>query len=186
VTFQDLRTGRERAGGVEIEIGCGNGHFLAEYGTRNPAVHLIGLEIKSKRCLKAEEKARKRSLRNVTVVRTVAEGFLRDVPPGEVDAFHIYFPDPWPKSRHRKRRFVSRENIVLLHDCLRPGGKIFFGTDFFDYYVQAKVLFLLHGGFTLITDPAPEEAFSSVYARRFSEARKTVHLLTAVKDGATR
>ncbi len=181
MTFPDLWTGREATGGVEIEIGCGNGHFLAEYGCRNPSVRLIGLEVKQKRCLKAQEKARKRHLPNVSIVRASAEGFLAEVPDSAVDAFHIYFPDPWPKARHRKRRFLSRENLVVLHDCLRPDGKIFFSTDFFDYYLQAKVLFLLHGGFTLIPDPVPEEAFNSVYARKFSSVMKPVHLLTAVK-----
>jgi tRNA (guanine-N7-)-methyltransferase len=181
VTFRDLRAGRETAGRVEIEIGCGNGHFLVEYGSRNPSVQLIGIEVKEKRCQKAAEKARKRRLPNVSIVRGAAEGFLSEVPASEVDAFHIYFPDPWPKARHRKRRFLCRENLGRLHDCLRPGGKVFFSTDFFDYYLQAKVLFLLHGGFTLIPDPVPEEAFASVYARKFSGAMKAVHLLTAVK-----
>ncbi len=186
MTFGDLRTGREAAGGVEIEIGCGNGHFLAEYGSRNPSVQLIGIEVKERRCRKAADKARKRRLPNVSIVRGAAEGFLAEIPASEVDAFHIYFPDPWPKARHRKRRFLSRGNLVILHDRLRPGGKVFFSTDFFDYYLQAKVLFLLHGGFSLIADPVPEEAFTSVYARRFSGAMRTVHLLTAVKLGVSR
>jgi tRNA (guanine-N7-)-methyltransferase len=168
-------------GGFEIEIGCGNGHFLAAYAQRNPAVRLVGVEIKKKRCLKAEEKVRKRGLSNVSIMMGAAEGWIRDLSEGSVDAFHIYFPDPWPKARHRKRRFVSRENIELLHQRLRPGGRVFFSTDFFDYYLQAKVLFLLHGGFSVVPDPAPEEAFSSVYARKFADAMKPVHLMTAVK-----
>ncbi len=169
------------SGSIEVEIGCGNGHFLAEYGARNPGTRLIGVELKGRRCRKAEEKAQKRGLDNVSIMHGAAEGFLKGLPPCAVDAFHIYFPDPWPKARHRKRRFLCRENVSLLHSRLRSGGRIFFGTDFFDYYVQAKVLFLLHGGFSLIPDPVPQEAFASIYSAKSSKASKDVHLITAVK-----
>jgi tRNA (guanine-N7-)-methyltransferase len=170
-----------RCGGVEVEIGCGNGHFLAEYGARNPGKRLIGVELKGRRCRKAEEKAQKRGLGNVSIVHGAAEGFLKDLPPSTVDAFHLYFPDPWPKARHRKRRFLCRENLGLLHSRLKAGGRIFFGSDFFDYYIQAKVLVLLHGGFRLISDPVPEEAFVSIYSAKSSKQSKRVHLIAAVK-----
>jgi tRNA (guanine-N7-)-methyltransferase len=166
---------------VEIEIGCGNGHFLAEYAMRNPSTCVIGVEVKEKRCLKAEEKARKRGLSNVVIVRTGGEGFIRDVPGSWVDAYHLYFPDPWPKSRHRKRRFFTAETLSRLHETLKPGGKIFFSTDFFDYYVQAKILLLAHGGFSLVSDQAPEEAWLSIFSRKFEAESKSVRILTAVK-----
>jgi tRNA (guanine-N7-)-methyltransferase len=165
----------------EVEIGCGNGHFLAEYGARNPGTRLVGVELKGRRCRKAEEKARKRGLGNVSIVQGAAESYLKELPPSAVDAFHIYFPDPWPKARHRKRRFLCLENLRLLHSRLKPGGKVFFGTDFFDYYVQAKVLFLLHGGFSLVSDPVPQEAFASIYSEKSAKASKSVHLITALK-----
>jgi tRNA (guanine-N7-)-methyltransferase len=181
VTFLELGSALEGFPRMEIEIGCGNGHFLAEYASRNPDARLIGLEIKNKRCVKAEQKAEKRGLSNVTIVRSGAEGFIRGIPADAVDAFHIYFPDPWPKTRHRKRRFLTRASVSLLHERLRSGGKVFFSTDFFDYYVQAKVLLLVHGGFSLAAEPVPEEAFLSIYSRKYSTAHKSVHLITAVK-----
>ena len=168
---------------VEIEIGCGNGHFLAEYAARNPQKHLVGVEIKKKRCLKAEEKARKRGLANVTIVRGSAEHYLSGLPRQTVDAFHIYFPDPWPKSRHRKRRFMSRENLDLLHSLLNPGGMVLFSTDFFDYYLQVKILFLLHEGFSVVEDPHPAEAFSSIYCKKFIDREKRIYLISARKSG---
>lgn len=181
MTFAELRSRYTEYPRVEIEIGCGNGHFLAEYAPRNSSTFLIGLELKRKRCSKAEEKALKRGLQNVKIVQAVAEGFIRDVPASSIDAFHIYFPDPWPKSRHRKRRFVSGDNLRRLHSCLKPGGRIFFSTDFFDYYVQAKVLFLAHGGFQLAENPLPEEAFTSIYSRKSAKAEKAVQFIAAVK-----
>jgi tRNA (guanine-N7-)-methyltransferase len=171
----------EDAGGVEIEIGCGNGHFLSEYGSRMPGTRLIGLDIKKKRCLKAREKADKRGLANVTIVHESAEHYLRGIPAGSVGAFHIYFPDPWPRSRHRKRRFFTMESLRLMHALLASGGRLFFGTDFFDYYIQAKVLVALHPGFELTVEPAPPEVLQSLYARKSMVREKAIRLFTAVK-----
>ena len=164
---------------LEVEIGCGNGHFLCQYAQANPGTELIGIDIKEKRCLKAREKMEKRGLRNVSIVRDNAETWLRELPGSSVDAFHIYFPDPWPKSRHRKRRFFTMENLRQMHDKLRVGGRLYFGTDFFDYYIQAKVLIALHPGFTLSGEPMPPAVLSSLYGQKASGEKKTVHLFCA-------
>jgi tRNA (guanine-N7-)-methyltransferase len=165
--------------GCEVEIGCGNGHFLVAYAASRPDTRCIGIDIKEKRCQKAREKAAKRGLTNVEIVRGDAEEFLRALPPGSVDAFHIYFPDPWPKSRHRKRRFFTLDTLHLMHAGLRAGGRLYFGTDFFDYYLQAKVLVALHEGFSLVEEPTPEPVLSSLYGQRFVGEKKTIHLFAA-------
>ena len=164
-----------------MEIGCGNGHFLASYAAGHPDTLLIGIDLKARRCRRAREKAKKRGLLNVHILHGPAETYLRDFPPGSVDAFHIYFPDPWPKSRHRKRRFFTMDRLEEMSRRLRPGGRLHFGTDFFDYYLQAKVLVALHGGFRLRGEPAPEEVLSSMFGQRLMEARKTIRLFTAVR-----
>jgi hypothetical protein len=74
------------------------------------------------------------------------------------------------------------DNLRWLHDGLRPGGRLWFATDYFDYYVQAKVLVLAHGGFTLADPVAPWEAWTSLYSRRF--AGKRIHLVAAVRRSA--
>jgi tRNA (guanine-N7-)-methyltransferase len=166
----------------EVEIGCGNGHFLAAYAASRPATELIGIDIKEKRCLKARDKAEKRGLANVTIVRADASLWLRERGPASVDAFHIYFPDPWPKSRHRKRRFFTMETLGVMHAVLRPGGRIYFGTDFHDYYLQAKVLVALHEGFLLTEEPAPEPVLTSLYGQRFTGQNKPIHLFSAIRQ----
>jgi tRNA (guanine-N7-)-methyltransferase len=179
VTFDEIVRDHPHPGGVEVEIGCGNGHFIAEYAAHRPGTLLVGVEIKEKRCARAREKLDRRGLDNVVIVHDGAEGFIRDIRAATVDAFHLYFPDPWPKSRHRKRRFFAMDNLRWLHDGLRPGGRLWFATDYFDYYVQAKVLVLAHGGFRLVETAAPWEAWTSIYSRRFAGTR--IHLLTAVR-----
>jgi tRNA (guanine-N(7)-)-methyltransferase len=172
---------RIRAGGCEIEIGCGNGHFLAAYADGKPDTFFIGIDIKAKRCQKAREKAEKRGLANVAVFQGPAETFLRDLPPRSIDAFHIYFPDPWPKSRHRKRRFFTMETLRVMYERLQDGGRLYFGTDFFDYFIQAKVLVALQGGFRITDEPAPEAVLSSLYGQRFVGERKNIHVFSAIR-----
>ena len=178
---RDLFDGKT-ADKLEVEIGCGNGHFLTEYAAEKRDTLLVGIDIKKKRCLKAQEKADKRGLDNVEIVHENAETLLRELQPGTVDAFHIYFPDPWPKSRHRKRRFFTMENLRVMHGLLKRGGRLYFGTDFFDYYIQAKVLVALHPGFTLSEEDAPASILTSLYGRKFSAAQKTIHLFSAAKS----
>ncbi len=167
--------------GLEIEIGCGNGHFLAEYAARVPGVRLVGIDVKAGRCVKAREKAARRGLANVSIVHGGAEQYLRGLLPGSVSAFHIYFPDPWPKARHRKRRFFTMERLADLHALLSPGGRLYFGTDFLDYYMQAKVLVALHGGFDIGAAAAPPEVLQSIFAQKSLAREKPIHLFTAVR-----
>jgi tRNA (guanine-N7-)-methyltransferase len=182
VTLGEIVRDHPHAGGVEVEIGCGNGHFIAEYAAHRPATLLVGVELKEKRCRKAEEKVERHGLGNVVIVHGGAEGFIRDIAPGTVDAFHLYFPDPWPKSRHRKRRFFVMDNLRWLYGGLKPGGRLWFATDYFDYFVQAKVIVLAHGGFSLVSLPAPWEACTSIYSRRF--VGSPIHSLAAVRRSA--
>jgi tRNA (guanine-N7-)-methyltransferase len=185
VTGGGVLAGLPDQDGCEVEIGCGNGHFLAAYAAGKPRTLLIGIDIKEKRCRKAEEKASRRGLVNVRIVHGTAEAFLQDLPQLSIDAFHIYFPDPWPKSRHRKRRFFTMERLREMHDLLRDGGRLYFGTDFFDYYLQAKVLVALHGGFRLSEEPAPQEVLSSLYGQKFVSTAKQIHLFTAIRVPAS-
>jgi tRNA (guanine-N7-)-methyltransferase len=176
-TIQGLAAGQR----FEIEIGCGNGHFLAEYARRNPQVCVAGLELKANRCLKAQNKIDSHCLVNAWVVQTRAEEFLPALPPNRVHAYHLYFPDPWPKSRHRRRRFLRAENVRAMAATLAPGGLILFGTDFFDYYLQAKLLLALQPALELQPLYPPEEVFLSVFARRFRDIAKEIRFLAARK-----
>lgn len=166
---------------LEVEIGCGNGHFLAEYGEKHRRHMLVGVEKKNKRCLKAASKLERRQLDRAVIVRGRAEELLEVLPAGGVRAFHIYFPDPWPKTKHRKRRFLRQENLDRLCACLEKDGTIIFASDFFDYYLQVKILFLLHPGLVLAGSGAPREFYLSIYAQKSRDLGKRIHVATAKK-----
>jgi tRNA (guanine-N7-)-methyltransferase len=170
---------------LEIEIGSGNGHFITHYGEKNPAFLLIGVEIKKKRCIKIVKKIGNKNLQNIEVVQCRGEALVESLPPSSVDAFHIYFPDPWPKERHRKRRFFRNMYLDLMSKSLKPEGRIYFATDYFDYALQAKVLLSLHNDFRLITSAPPEEAFLSVFANKFKTLDRPVRYISAVKTDTT-
>jgi tRNA (guanine-N7-)-methyltransferase len=162
-----------------VEIGCGNGHFLAEYGHHHAQTACLGVEIKAKRCLKAALKIERLGLPRAWILRAVAEQVLRELPDGAVARYHLYFPDPWPKTRHRRRRFLRWENLTQLARTLTPGGELRFATDFFDYYLQGKLLCLLHPALELAPTPPSEEIFRSVYGRFFADKGRRVYTLTA-------
>jgi tRNA (guanine-N7-)-methyltransferase len=166
---------------LEVEIGCGNGHFMIEYCRLNPLSLFIGVEIKKKRCLKAQAKIDNQDIANARVIYGSAEEALHYLPDGSVDTFHLYYPDTWPKSKHRRRRFLRKENIEMLQRKLTVGGLIFFITDFFDYYFHTKVLVLLQDGLELSSKTPSESIFQSMFAKRFLDMGKGVHVLAARK-----
>ena len=78
---------------------------------------------------------------NVRLIRTDAADFLAEhVADESVEGFHLYFPDPWPKKRHHKRRFFCSENLEQMLRCLKPGGWINIATDHQDYFEQIQTV----------------------------------------------
>src|SRR5690606_19215728 len=80
------------------------------------------------------DRARRRNVTNWVALRGEAQYLASTVlPAGFADVLHIYFPDPWPKSRHHKRRLFDPESVDLVLGLLRPGGRLEFATDFLEY-----------------------------------------------------
>ena len=118
----------------EVELGIGKGRFLVERAAACRERRFLGVEVASKYYRMARERVRRRGLDNVLLVRGEALYLLCAVLPAAfAAAVHVYFPDPWPKSRHHKRRLFDPETADLVLGLLRPGGDLFFATDFLDY-----------------------------------------------------
>jgi len=128
-----------RPGPVHIEIGSGKGTFLLSQAKARPGDNFLGIEWARKYYRYAVDRIGRWGLTNVRIIRTDAAGFIADYVPDEsVDCFHIYFPDPWPKKRHHKRRFICSANLEHLIRCLKKDGQLRIATDHADYFEQIK------------------------------------------------
>jgi tRNA (guanine-N7-)-methyltransferase len=122
---------------VVCEIGSGKGRFLISSATANPDRNYLGIEraIKYHRLIRL--RVERRGLTNVRLLNTDAAHFVHTyVPPLSVHQYYIFFPDPWPKKRHRKRRLVTKIFLDQLLPTLVPGGTIHYKTDYQDYFEQ--------------------------------------------------
>lgn len=130
-----------RVGPVHIEIGAGKGTFLLNQARAQPGNNFLGIEWARKYYRFAVDRIGRWGLTNVRIIRTDAVTFLVDfIPDNSVDCFHIYFPDPWPKKRHHKRRFICPANLEHLVRCLKTGGQLKIATDHADYFEQIKTV----------------------------------------------
>jgi tRNA (guanine-N7-)-methyltransferase len=120
---------------VEIEVGTGKGLFLLDAATTRPNTNFLGIEIIRKYQLYAATRYAIRNMPNVKTACADAKVVLRDfVPPGSVAAVHVYFPDPWWKKRHRKRRVFTPEFAADAARALAPGGRLLIASDVEDYF----------------------------------------------------
>ena len=127
-----------RAGPLIVEIGFGNGDYLIHLAETRPDCNILGFEISSQSLDKAEAKIEKRQLSNVRPIHCRAETALAHLlGPETVTEFHINYPDPWFKKRHRRRRLMQRETVDLLASRLRAGGALHLATDIVEYAQMA-------------------------------------------------
>jgi tRNA (guanine-N7-)-methyltransferase len=127
---------------LEVELGCGDASFLVEYARRQPAKNFIGVERLLGRLQKLDRKGRRAGLQNLRGVRIESAYFLQYLlPANSAQALHIYFPDPWPKKKHRRHRLINDHFPTLARAALAPGGQVFLRTDDADYFQQMNEVF---------------------------------------------
>lgn len=141
---------------VEIEVGMGKGQFLLNSAMTRPEVNFFGIEIVRKYQLYSATRFAIRKLPNVKTACADAKVILRDhIATGSVSAIHVYFPDPWWKKRHRKRRVFTEEFAGLVARALRPGGRLHIATDVEEYFGVMMAIVRGHGSLRAL--PPPEE-----------------------------
>jgi tRNA (guanine-N7-)-methyltransferase len=122
---------------VELEIGMGKGTFLVEQAKNRPEVNFFGIEWASWYWRSASDRLRRNGCTNARTVRAEALFFLREhVPVNSLSVLHVYFPDPWPKARHHKRRLVQAPFMQQAQRTLIPGGRLQVVTDHKGYFEQ--------------------------------------------------
>ncbi len=183
--FSDV-FGRKTA--VHIEIGSGKGTFLVNQAFTSPEVDFLGIEWANKYYRYGVDRMGRKGLENVRLIRTEAASLLaNNIADESVDCFHIYFPDPWPKRSHHKRRFVCTQNVEQIIRCLKKGGLINIATDHKEYYEWMKSVFGFFNGrleqcqFVRPAGAMNDELVGTNYERKYIKEKRDIFTLAFKK-----
>jgi tRNA (guanine-N7-)-methyltransferase len=168
---------------VRLEIGFGGGENLIAEATAHPDIGFIGCEPFVNGMAKALAAIKAAGLRNIRLHAGDAEELLRWLPPASLERITLLYPDPWPKRRHWKRRFVQEERIAAFARVLRKDGEFRFASDIADYVAWTLWRFLRAGDFnwpaTCADDwrkPWPGFAGTRYEAKALREGRRGTYL----------
>jgi tRNA (guanine-N7-)-methyltransferase len=169
---------------LEVELGSGDSSFLAEYARQNVGRNFLGVERLLGRIRKLERKGRRAGLTNLRGVRIESAYFLEYLlPPHSAAALHIYFPDPWPKRKHRRNRLINERFPALARQALAPGGTVYLRTDDQDYAEQMLAVFADDPTFRMVETPPELSALLTDFEKDFqSRGIKTLRAAYRVGD----
>jgi tRNA (guanine-N7-)-methyltransferase len=142
---------------VELEIGTGKGRFLLARAAARPDLNFIGIEWARAYCIYAADRFRRAGLTNVRMLRADAAAFVKDcLPDRSIFRLHVYFPDPWPKRRHHRRRLIQPGFVDQLRRILQSGGQLLVVTDHLGYFDHIRRV--LGGAAGFVRTPMPKLA----------------------------
>ncbi|WP_411970755.1 tRNA (guanosine(46)-N7)-methyltransferase TrmB [Micromonospora peucetia] len=160
-----------------LEIGSGMGDTTAEMAAADPDRDYLAVEVHTPGIANLLDLLDRHALRNVRVAQGDALDLVAGLPAGALDAVHIFFPDPWPKSRHHKRRIIQPAHVALLRSRLAPGGTLHCATDWAEYAEAMRVtldadpgLVNAHDGFA----PRPAHRPVTKFERRALRADRPI------------
>lgn len=174
---------------VEVEVGFGKGLFLITTAPQHPETNYLGIEIVRKYQLFTANRVAKRHLGNVRLAWADARLLLRDCVPAEtLQAVHVYFPDPWWKQRHHKRRVFTPEFAALCERSLRPGGILSVATDVGEYFeiitgLLAQLPRLQPQPPPSSPEPSHDLDYLTNFERKFRKQGQTIHRAIYEKSG---
>lgn len=153
---------------VEVEIGSGKGTFLLARAAGRPELNLLGIEWARAYCHYTADRVRRAGLKNVRMLRADAkEFFVRALADRSLWRVHIYFPDPWPKRRHHRRRLIQPAFLDQLRRTLRPGGQVLIVTDHLGYFRHIERVLAGAEGFCPVSFPVMTDASGEVVGTNF-------------------
>ena len=172
---------------VEMEIGMGKGTFLTEQAVARPEINFFGIEWANWFWRYASDRMRRRSSLNTRTVRAEASFFIREfVTSGTLSVLHIYFPDPWPKKRHHKRRLVQEPFMREVERILAPGGRLQIVTDHQGYFEENMEPIVRASSLQIVDYNRPGSAgegefVGTNFERKYRREGRPFYALAAVK-----
>ena len=160
---------------LTFELGCGHGHWLAAYAAAHPDEFCVGIDLITHRVERSVRKQTLGKLDNVLFLKAEATEFL-DALPATVALRKIFilYPDPWPKKKHHKNRFINAENLARLAAHAGPGARLHFRTDDADYHAWTRDHLAAHPAWRLAADvPWPFER-TTFFEERMKDKRDLV------------
>jgi tRNA (guanine-N7-)-methyltransferase len=153
-----------------VELGCGDATFLLNCARQHPERNFIGVERLSGRIRKLDRKGRRAGLTNLRGVRIESSYFLEYLlPPRSASALHVYFPDPWPKRKHWKHRFINERFPEVAQRALTDGGTVYLRTDDRNYFEQMQTVFAASKAFSAIETPSELSALLTDFEEDFQK-----------------
>jgi len=166
---------------VELDVGCGRGLFLVNSATAHPETNYCGIEIDYREGRRTARRLKKRTMANARVLGGDARVALEKlVKPRSVAAVHVYFPDPWWKRKHRRRRIFTDTFLELVAGVLVPGGELHSWSDVGEYFQTIRDLVDHHGNFRVqplpdLKDPEHDMDYLTSYDRKGRRAGSEIH-----------
>lgn len=146
-TLADALVGRT---GITFELGCGHGHWLAAYAAAHPDEFCVGIDLITHRVERSVRKQTLGKLANVIFLKAEATEFLEALPAAIVlRKIFILYPDPWPKKKHHKNRFINAANLDLLARRAAGEARLHFRTDDADYFEWTRAHVGAHSAWKL-------------------------------------
>lgn len=172
-TFDPVATFGRRAPLV-VDIGIGLGDTLTEMAAADPATDVIGCDVHTPGIASTLARIESIGLANVRLVHGDALVFLDRIEPGTLAGIRIFFPDPWPKARHRHRRMTSEDHVERFVHLLAPGGFLHVATDIADYAAQTERVCGAHPALRGGVIDRPEWRPVTRYERKGLDAGRTI------------
>ena len=170
---------------VEVEIGPGTGTFLLSSAAERPERNYFGIEHSRRRALRVEAAVIAHDLRNVRILHADAGCVVGSlIPAAAVAAYHIYFPDPWWKRRHYRRRLFTPDFAGALARTLKPMGRVYVATDVDDVFTLMRATLGATRAFVELGDARSPRTTVTSFERKGVARGATIHQATFAKREA--
>jgi len=174
---------------VELEIGSGKGTFLTEQAKARPDVNFFGIEWANWFFRYASDRLRRNGCTNARMIRAEALFFLREfVSDASLSVLHVYFPDPWPKARHHKRRLVQPPFLQQVERVLKVGGRLQVVTDHQGYFEENIDPFVRKSNLEIVDYNRPGSAgdgefVGTNFERKYQREGRPFYAIAGVRRG---